>query len=505
MNAAPIHDGIQAVSCSCNSISFSGVWDVEAVDNTSTSLIPECFNTSCIDETSGVLASQSLVCIGTEIPLVTYQANLSFTVASEGCVRVSLSVVPGRVYSLLTDSPLSLSFLKTNYFLVGNNSFAVVTNVNGVTVGQIQSDMIHIEYLKISNLSTVSISVSPCILYDETMGEKDDYDVFDVGILLSDEKTIHPLGLKNTYNLTANENMKMCFSAVNLTDVNTSLILIKRDLDFETASANTHAEESIVLTSGILFCIGAFTVLVFNCFIPFNLAVLSVGVQSFCLLLIRCIYFFLLYNGDLIIGGLLDFALVEIPTFIYIGIFFEIILVAYWLFFKSDEVSSTILMLEVIFALLINWAVFAVIIIILDATQSSTSLNRTCNCQFSAPVVESNTAKIIRIIYKSIILAIAIIVTFVTIIYGRKHVKSRNQTVFYEVVGLSLGLLFDCVAFLVYYIVNTPSAYFLIALWFTELLPIIVVNGMVASTYILYWMNKGKVSVEERKQQARSY
>ena len=183
MNAAPIQDGIQAVSCSCNPASFSGVWDVEEVDATSISLIPECFNTSCHDEVGGVLASQSLVCIGTDITLVTYQANLSFTVSSEVCVNVNVFVVPGHVYSHATYSPLSISFLRTNYFLVGNNSYAVVTNVHGITVGQIQSDMIRIEYLNILNESTVSISVTPCILFDETIRERDDYDIFDVGIL----------------------------------------------------------------------------------------------------------------------------------------------------------------------------------------------------------------------------------------------------------------------------------------------------------------------------------
>ena len=505
MNAGPIHDGIEAVSCSCTPVAFSGVWDVESIDVADISAITECFNTSCSNESNGVLSSQSLVCIGTVNTLITYQANLTFTVSSEGCVKVNVSIVPGRVYSHATDSPLSLSFLRTNYYLVENNSFAVVTNHKGVIVGQIQSDMIQIEYSNLSNVSSVSISVAPCILFDKSMGVSGDYDVFDVGILQSDGKTVYPLGLTEIFNFTTNENLKMCFSEVNLTDVSTSLILIKRDLAFETASANSHAEESIVLTSGILFCIGALLVFVFNIFIPFNMAVLSVGAQSFCFLLVRSIYFFLLYNRDIVIGGLLDFALVEIPTFIYIGIFLEIILVAYWLFFRSDEVASSMLLLEVVSALVINWSTFAAIIIILDETQSPSKLEKYCNCQISDPVVESKTAEIIRITYKSVVLGIAIIVTFVTIIYGGKHVMSRNKTVYYEVVFLSVGLLCDCVAFLIYYIVNTPSAYFLLALWFTELLPIIAVNGMVSSTYILYWIDKGKGSYDWKRNQARSF
>ena len=504
MNAAPIHSGIHAVSCSCSPVTFSGVWNVTSVNATDTSSFGKCSNKSCKDESTGALASQSLVCVGRVVPLLTYQANLTFIVTSEGCVNVNMSVVPGRVYSHTAISPLSLSFLRTNYYLMGTNPFAVVTNFKGVTVGQIQSDMIHIEYENLSNVS-VRMSVTPCLLYDNTIEMSGEYDIFDIGILLSDGETIRPLGLINTLNVTTSTSVKVCFSEVYLDESTTSLILIQRVLHFETASANSNAEESIVLTSAILFCIGAFTVLVFHCFIPFNLAVFTVGVQSFSLLLIRGVYFFLLFESEIVVGGLLDFALVEIPTFIYIGIFLEIILVAYWLFFKSDDVPQYTLFAVVSAALVINWSIFAAIIIILDVSNSSSSFEKGCNCQLSGDVVENNTAKVIRIIYKSIVLAVAVIVTFVTFVYGRKYVKSRNQTVYYEAIGLSLGLLFDFVAFLVYYIVNTPSAYFLVALWFTELLPILFANGMVASTYIKYWIGKGKEYFQGGRGQPRVF
>jgi len=505
MNAAPIQNGINAVSCSCSPVSFNGVWNVTSVTTSDTSLIPNCLNVPCKNESSGVLASQSLVCVGREVQLLTYQANLTFKVLSEGCVNVNVSVVPGRVFSYPAVSPLSLSFLKTNSVLMGTNSYAVVTNQHGATVGQIQSDMISIEFQNLSNVTSVDLIVVPCLLLDLSMQLEGEYDTFDIGKLMSDGETIHPLGLTNTENITTNTSNKICFSEVNLKDFSTSLILIRRDLHYETVSPNSKAEESIVLTSGILFCIGAFIVFVFHCFIPFNLAVFSVGVQSFCLLLIRSIYFFLLFKRDITIGGLLDFALVEIPTFIYIGIFLDILLVAYWLFFKSDDIPQHTLLLEVSIAMLINWAIFAAIIIILDNSDSTSTLSKYCNCQLSDPVEEDDTAKLIRIIYKSIILAVAVIVTLVTIVYGTKYVMSRNRTVFYEVIGLSLGLLCDFVAFLVYYIVNTPSAYFLVALWFTELLPIIVVNGLVASTYMLYWIRKAKEFYQDRKRQIRAY
>lgn len=489
MNAAPIRNGIEAVACSCNSLSFNGNWEVEFSYFGNISEDLSCFNGTCSSVSTGVLSSQSLVCYGTLTPLVTYQANLTFEIVGEGCVDVNVFIVPGRVFSYREDSPLSLSFLKTNYYLMGSNSFAVVTNEKNVTVGQIQSDMIRVEYE--NELSeSVSVYVLPCLLLDTTMGVMGAYDVFDLGILLEDGVTIRPLGLVNEKNITAYGNLRVCLTEVLLVNASTSFVLIKRNVNYESESANTEVEEGIVMASGVLFCCGAVMVLVFHCFIPFNLAVCTVGVQSFCLLLFRGVYFFFLATGEIGVGGLLDFGLIEAPTFLYIGIFLQIILVAYWLFFTSDSVSTSVLAMEVVLAMTVNWSIFVAIILLLAHSNTSPSLTKLCNCQLSSDVKENHTAEIIRIIYKSVVLVISMCVTLITVVYGKKHVESRNRTVFLEVVGLSLGLLFDCLAFLIYYYVNTPSAYFLVVLWFTELLPIVVVNGVVASTYISYWIGR---------------
>jgi hypothetical protein len=502
MNAAPIRNGIEAVSCGCQSLLFNGSWDVTGLANSiNVSDDFGCFGESCLNVSSGVLASQSLVCYGASTALVTYQANLTFQVdGGEGCVDVNVFVVPGRVFSYRTNSPLSLSFLKTNYYLMGNNSFAVVTNEKNVTIGQIQSDMIRVEYRNLSDMS-LGLSTFGCLLWDSSMGVIGEYDVFDIGVLLDDGVTIRPLGLVNTINVTTYLNLKICFTAeaVRMTGTSVSFILIKRDAgNYNEVNANSFAEEMIVLTSAVLFCFGALLVFVFQCFIPFNLAVFSAGVESFCLLIFRGTYFFFLLDGKIAVGGLLDFALIEAPTFLYIGIFLQIILVAYWLFFQSDVVSSGVLGMEVATAMALNWTVFAAIILILSHSNTSPLLSKLCNCQLSDEVRENRTAEIIRIIYKSSVVLVSMCVTCVTVVYGKKHVQSRNWAVFYEVVGLSAGLLLDCVAFLIYYSLNTPTAYFLVVLWFTELLPIVVVNGMVASTYIGYWVDRLKAHFEQR-------
>ena len=95
---------------------------------------------------------------------------------------------------------------------------------------------------------------------------------------------------------------------------------------------------------------------------------------------------------------------------------------------------------------------------------------------------------IIRLVYKSFVFVVAVCVFLLTAVFGKKLVKERNSKVYYQVVGLSLGLLLDCVAFLIYYAVNKPTAYFSVVLWFTELLPICLVNGMVAERTLRFWV-----------------
>ena len=435
--------------------------------------------------------------------MVTYQANLYFAVSSEGCVTVNVSVVPGRVYSRAADSPLSLSFLRTNY-LIGSNSFAVATNHEGVTVGQIQSDMIRIDYSNLSNVSSVDISVVACLLYDETMGESAEYDVFDVGVLMGDGATIRPLGLTNTRNLTTEENLKMCFSEVNLADVSTSLILVKRDLHFVSERANTRGEVAVVWASGALFSLGGVFVVVVHLLLPFNVAVFAAGMQGACLLVFRGVYFFVLAAGDIQIGGLLDFALIEVPTFIYIGIFLRIILVGYWVFFKFEDMSKASLFVSIAFALLVNWLVFAAIMIAASFADTASTVEKYCDCQLSGDVTQSDAAQIIRLVYKSFVFAVAVVVFFLTAVFGQKLVKGRNPQVYYQVLILSLGLLFDCLAFLVYYAVDEVSAYFLIALWFTELLPICVVNAMVAGGHVRFWISEQWRSISAGKGRSSS-
>lgn len=485
MTTGPIQDGLQTVSCGCTSLPFNGNWSPDVSNLSPMNSSPDgCFNASCSDIPSGVLYAQSLICNGTVTTLYTYTAIVTLYL-DESCVSVSLYALSGHYFSKTSQSPLALSFLQTNYDLVGGNQYAVVTNSKGVVVGQIISSMITIE---VETFSSSELSdhllLAPCILIDSTMGESEgnDYDVYDLGMIF-DDNTIHPLHVNavNANGTFVGAGSKMvCFENITITRSNTSLILIQRVDGYENMNAYSNGEYSIVITSGALFCFGGFLVIVFHCITTFNVPVFIIGIQSICLLLFRGIYFLLLGSGDIAVGGLLDFALIEIPTFIYIGIFIQIILPSYRFFFQRN-ISTKSVALMIVGGLLINWIIFAILMSVMSSVSTNAVETKSCNCQYAASVQQNNTAQIIRIVYKSFVLVLAIGVVFVTLLFRMEALKAGGiQELYYQVVLLSLGLFFDCVGFVIYYAVNTPAAYFLIVLWFTELVPICIMNGVVA-------------------------
>jgi hypothetical protein len=482
-----IQDGLHAVSCSCAPLSFNGTWQTDVIPNNMTnSSNNTCFQSNCSES----LSAQSIVCNGPSTALVTFEANLTFTFMDVSCVTVSVFVISGHVYTSSPQSPLALPFLPTNYNLVGDNIYAVVENGIGVVVGQIHGAMIQIIVQNLSSIVSYDLQVSPCLLLDPNMlaSNQTSYDVFDVGILTSDGK-IFPLGFQKNFVYMVSQNVMICFENITISDSNTSLILIQRVSNYENFHAYTSGEESAVMVSAVLFSFGSFLLIACHLCYSRSIPILIIGVQSVCLLLLRGIYFYLLASGEIPVGGLLDFALIEIPTFIYIGIFLQIIFPAYRFFFAQKHainISNKLLSQLIAISLLLNWLIFAAIMITLASSQSFLiSGTRSCNCQISDPPQQSHVAQIIRIVYKSIVLAIAIWVIIIIFVFQTQVLKAGGiQELYHQIAFLSFGLFFDCMAFVIYYSANTPNAYFLIVLWFTELIPICSMN------IVIVWVTK---------------
>ncbi len=218
-----------AVSCACTPLVFNGLWSYAVVPSPPPSSASFCFDTQCDEVESGVLTAQSLLCYGSPTVLYTYQANLTVELIEKVCVNVSVFAVSGHVFSQAPQSPLALSFLQTNYNLMENNPYAVVTNGDGIIVGQIHSALIRVVVQMTTLNQDFHVILSPCLLIDPTMNVTDNgYPVSDVGQLY-DDGSIHPMNLTVTgvINLGGNEKM-ICFGDLLITQQELSFILIER-------------------------------------------------------------------------------------------------------------------------------------------------------------------------------------------------------------------------------------------------------------------------------------
>jgi hypothetical protein len=409
---------------------------------------------------------------------------------SSVCVRIYLFVTPGRLYTGYLQPPVSMSFVLSKYSFAENNPFASnVTNSRGIPIGQIESDVLQIEVSPERNATNFLEPTTIC-LYNSSKNQKSaEYTFADLGVW-RDDKTFHPLNAKRELDVPSDLVGYVCFT-VELNETNTTLVLIERVDDYESVNLMTHAEYSVLITTGVLFSVGAVVVVLFHVALPFNIAIILVGVQSVLLFLVRGIYFFLLAQDVIPAGSLLDFALIEIPTFFYIGIFLEIIIVVYCIVFPTESLTTLRTSVYVALALLLNWIAFAAIMIAISVGQNSLTETKSCNCRISQPTEQTDRAEIVRLVYKSIVLAFAVVVACVTIFMGyRKPSIRKNRLVFFQMISLSLGLVMDCVAFLIYYQLNRPNADFVIVLWFTELLPIGTLNVLIGWSESRYFIAK---------------
>ena len=55
-----------------------------------------------------------------------------------------------------------------------------------------------------------------------------------------------------------------------------------------------------------------------------------------------------------------------------------------------------------------------------------------------------------------------------------------QQTVVYQSVAVSLGLLINSLAFVIYYAIDEPTPFFAIVLWFTEIVPTLMLLYMLS-------------------------
>ena len=233
-----------------------------------------------------------------------------------------------------------------------------------------------------------------------------------------------------------------------------------------------------------------------------SLSVFLIFCLAIALFVVRSVYFFLINYNVIVIGSIGDYIMVEIPTFFYFQICIQILIAI--AFFSHDEPNVMRTWAVILLLWGVVWLGFAGIVIAMSFVGGSGTGNpimennivflsnfsffphpslgtivRSCDCRLSTANAPSDAARFIRIGYKSAILAFALLI-FLGTLYKATVKGGLPGEMLTQIILITTCLLLNCVAFIIYYGVDTPTPYFAIVLWFTELLPILVLLYLLA-------------------------
>lgn len=468
--------------CDCKGLSFEGVlrhpipipnekFSSFALER---SEIPHDCNSSICNNANE--ASISTVCEDTSTSLSTSFCLVKFDLSSSlTCIDVRMSEMASDVFSQAITTSVSVSFVPVDQ---RTDPLAVVMNQNKVVVGQLVSNVVVLQFIypNFVNVTSSVLELSFCFKGENrTVDSK--YTIYDVGTNLSG--LIQPLGLMRNMSVMD----EFCFEnfSASVTEI-VSYVLIIRTESYQSEVLLNSNEKRIIFTTAALYlfgCVIVVCVMIANVLILLKLPVRAVviWVLSIGLMMIRCCYFFLIGFGDLEIGGLADFVMIEMPTFFYISIFVLILipLAAFHKYLKTQiEVPKRQVVLFTVFCLLIVWMLFAGIVIALSIINVSSKVTQECYCRISTSTQPSDAPLYIRIGYKSGVVGVALCVVLLVFFFTKETLYYRKRILFLEILGISMCLLMNCVAFVIYYIKDQATPYFAIVLWVTELLPIVM-------------------------------
>ena len=372
-----------------------------------------------------------------------------------------------------------------------SNNYQSVFNKRNALVGQTLSDGLELGFTVASTKALLK-QIEVCFYLSLTISEDPSFPEYDFGYF-SDAYRVIPLGLEVTLAFPDSSAAVLCGN-VHLSDFAVPrLVPIKRILDWTTPGSDLlNSGETICLyIVASLFAVLTTAVFLVCSFLAFEKTFsLSkpknyLWLTFFCQCIIRAIYFYLIASG--VLGNperdqLVDFWMIELPIILYL---ISNMLIALSFFFlrrlqnthgeSSGRVQFLFTSMLCTFFLVMVFISFLLAFNYLVVAPAEISGSLFC------PTLKdtSSTARTIRIVYVSLILFIAGIIAAIELfmglsvyngireVYGARRILHLSLT-------SSIGILSDSLAFLIYYIVNSPTPYFSIVLIFTEVLPISV-------------------------------
>jgi hypothetical protein len=431
-------EAMDIVTCSCASLSFEGGWS----NFTSNGSLPDPNSTCAQNFTSIDTYSMYHLCGGRRTNIInTYFSavcTLDTCIDGPACYGVLLNTESADLVARPRSPTVSLSFVQIRE---DSNKYAVVQNSQGLVIGQVIGDSTNITSAQLSALAGGSISWNSNVSFwlssfcltirSDILGccNSSQYSELDLGIVV--DSVIVPLNLPDLVLINPGISAQLCSPTF---FVNASEIIvypIQRYPNYENIEQTRfdQAELGIIFTTCGLYLLAILLgVFLFSKPVVIQggfIVNFTVFAQILILYIIRCVYFFLL--GYSVIptpssSNLLDYILIELPTFFYLGAFSLIAISFLFLYLRGkkdmDLSQSDFWVVYFIWDLLI-WILFAVVVSLIATLSSPSSVTKSCNGRISELIEDTNTARLIRIVYKSVIALIALILVGVTFMIGR--------------------------------------------------------------------------------------
>eukprot|EP01099_Mayorella_cantabrigiensis_P008450 TRINITY_DN7945_c0_g1_i1.p1 TRINITY_DN7945_c0_g1~~TRINITY_DN7945_c0_g1_i1.p1 ORF type:complete len:650 (-),score=151.16 TRINITY_DN7945_c0_g1_i1:19-1968(-) len=418
---------------------------------------------SCVCEQSGTLnesfcLSQSTIDIGvgracpdTDYELIVPPSILRFDSGS-----VSGDCVDFKVNSLLSDqlvskpeASLSTSFIKPE------KGPHIVQNLKGTNVGEVLGN--GIELIDQTDEPGKIQFYQLCVDIPEldSIWHSHKYPVLDFGEI-SEEKIV-PLGLK----VELKEGISLC-STINHTLYNSQLYPIAIETDWEDASSSLSQGE---LATFVIMCILYFFVVLFGCFIEFELGlqffrpIRFVAIYLICCCLVRSFYFFFLSIEVFGTGETptVEFVMVEAPTFLYLnGLLVDLVI---WVEIGYKQLSGS---QSLLYPVLILFSISSIVIlssVVIAWYYLSEDAAYYCQGRvYEEP--DTTNQNIVTYLYRAFISLIAILIAIMMFVGSRKVIyavgkKTAAKSEFISKVGrigiiAAVSLVCQCIFFISY-------------------------------------------------------
>jgi hypothetical protein len=471
-------------SCDCTPILFEGTiahqQEYTIISSSSSLLSGSCISDECVNAS---LLSISRVCPESFFRIFSTFSTVTMTLNNSlYCMSVSFSEVTADTLAVVVTKSFSISFVKPKTSGV-LNSLSIVENSHGVIVGQLISNLLVIEYNfpSLSGTDEAIVMVSICLEEDSTIQVDGKFSVTDLGYQKNGDGTVYPFGFSGE-----TKDILVCFPSVQLEEQITSFVLIKRYEEYENNQLITPSQSAILFTTASLYLLGLFVILyvIVLCASVHALQMETVLLwsQCFSLFSFRCVYFFLVAYYVLSPGSLLDYVLIETPTFFYVGILLQLLIpIAHYHRHRKLQKSKNQMRFFILAGLIVIWISFGAIVIALSQINITTTESYECSCRISSQQEPSNAVQIIRITYKSLVFAFSLCVVGLLWIFTRDLLYDEQPHLFLQIMGIAFCLSFNCLAFVIYYAIGQTTPYFAIVLWFTELIPILCLSMVVGA------------------------